>query len=321
MAEKRDFYEVLGIKKEASAAEIKKAFRKKAMQYHPDKNPGDKLAEEKFKEVNEAYEILSDAEKKEKYDKFGFAGIDPNAAYNGGYGQGQGFGQDQGFGQGFGFGNQGSTYQPYGNFSGGNSGQFNFGGNGFEDLLGSIFGDKGFGNAQKKAGPKKGPNLQTSITITFEEAAFGAKKRVRLNDKTIDITIPEGIDDGSKISLKGQGQPGTGGGPSGDLLVTIKVMSHSRFTRKGLDLYIDAPITVAQAALGTCSIVPTLTDKVSCKIPAGTQPNTVLRLKGKGIRDAKAKQTGDLYVKVMVTIPTTLTEEQKAIFEKLDSIK
>lgn len=319
MAEKRDFYEVLGIKKEATAAEIKKAFRKKAMQYHPDKNPGDKSAEEKFKEVNEAYEILSDTEKKEKYDKFGFAGIDPNAAYSGNHGPGSGFGQGQG--QGFGFGNQGGAYQTYRNFGAGNSGQFDFSGSEFEDLLGSLFGDRGFGGAQKKTGPKKGPNLQTSITITFEEAAFGAKKRVRLSDKTIDITIPEGIDDGSKISLKGQGQPGAGGGPSGDLLVTVKVLPHSRFTRKGLDLYIDAPITVAQAALGTCAIVPTLTDKVSCKVPAGTQPNTVLRLKGKGIRNAKTKQTGDLYVKVTVIIPTALTEEQKAIFEKLDNLR
>jgi molecular chaperone DnaJ len=307
MAEKRDYYEVLGIKKGASADEIKKAFRKKAMQFHPDKNPGDKTAEEKFKEVNEAYEILSDADKKDKYDRFGFAGIDPNAAFSGGQSQGQGFG---------------NTYQNYGNFNGADFEFHDFSGRGFEGLFGDLFGSSGFGGTQKKAMTRKGANLQAGITITFEEAAFGAKKRVRVNDKTIDITIPEGIDNGARISLKGQGQPGVNGGPNGDLIVTVNVQPHSRFTRKGPDLYTDLPITVTQAALGAGIVVPTLTDKVSYKVPAGSQPNTVFRLRGKGIRDSQNKKTGDLYVRILVKIPTNLTEEQKDLFEKIaDTLK
>lgn len=305
MSEKRDFYEVLGIKKEASENEIKKAFRKKAMLYHPDKNPGDKQAEEKFKEVNEAYEILSDTDKRDKYDRFGFAGIDPNAAFAGGNGQGQGFG------------NQDRSYQTYGNFNGADFDFYEFSGSGFENLFGNMFGGSGFGNASNKTGPRKGANLQTSITITFEEAAFGTKKRIKLNGKTISVTIPEGIDNGAKISLKGQGQPGTNGGPNGDLIVLINMQPHSRFTRKGLDIYIDVPVTVTQAALGASIIVPTLTDKVSYKVPAGTQPNTVFRLRGKGIKNSKSRKTGDLYVKVLVKIPTNLTDEQKDLLEKL----
>lgn len=312
MAEKRDFYEVLGVKKEASVNDIKKAFRKKAMQYHPDKNPGDKKAEEKFKEVNEAYGVLSDAEKRDKYDRFGFAGVDPNAAYNGAYEQGQRQGQ--------GFGNQGGyQYQTYSNFNGTDYDTFKgFSGSEFESLFGNLFGGGGFSNAQRKAEPRKGADLQTSITISFEEAAFGTKKQVRVNGKTIAITIPEGVDNGTKISLKGQGQPSANGGANGDLFVEIKIKPHGKFTRKGSDIYVDMPITVTQAALGASIIVPTLRDKVSYKVPAGTQPNTLFRLKEKGIKDLKSKKPGDLYVKVLVTIPTNLTNEQRDLLEKLD---
>ena len=309
MAEKRDYYEVLGLKKEASADEIKKAFRKKAMQYHPDKNPGDKVSEEKFKEVNEAYEILSDENKRDKYDRFGFAGVDPNAAYGSGQGQGQGFGSQGGY-----------QYQTYGNFNGAGYDTFKgFSGSEFEDFLGSIFGGGGFSSAQRRAAPGKGADLQTSITITFEEAAFGAKKRVRLNGKTISVTIPEGIGNGAKISLKGQGLPSANGGANGNLIVEIVIRPHSKFTRKGPDIYIDMPITVTQAALGAKIIVPTLREKVSYKVPAGTQPNTMFRLKGKGIKDWKSKRTGDLYVKALVKIPANLTAEQRDLFEKLDN--
>lgn len=313
MAEKRDLYEVLGLKKEASIDEIKKSFRKKAMKYHPDKNPGDKMAEDKFKEVNEAYGILADPDKKDKYDKFGFAGIDPNAAFSGSQGQGQGSGQ--------GFGNQGGyQYRTYDKVNGADFDVFkNFSGSEFENLFGTMFGGSGFGGAQRKTGPRKGADLQTSITITFEEAAFGTKKRVKLNGKTIAITIPEGVDNGSKISLKGQGQPGTNGGISGDLIAVIEIKPHGKFKRKGADIYVDMPITVTQAALGASITVPTLKDKVSYKVPAGTQPNTIFRLKGKGIKDWKSKKVGDLYVKVLIKIPTNLTKEQRDLLEKLDS--
>jgi molecular chaperone DnaJ len=304
MADKRDYYEVLGLKKGASVDEVKKAFRKKAMQHHPDKNPGDKKAEEKFKEINEAYCVLSDADKKDKYDKFGFAGVDPNAAFY----EGQG-----------GPGNQdGYQYQTYGNFNGADFGGYqSFSESDFANLFGDLFGS-GFAKAQRNDGPRKGADLQAGITISFEEAAFGTKKQIRLEGKTISVTIPEGIDNGSKISLKGQGLPGTNGGPSGDLFVGINIKPHSKFTRKGADIYTDVPITFTQAILGTSIIVPTLRDKVSYKVPAGTQPDTLFRLKGKGIKDLKSKRTGDLYVKVLVKIPTNLTNEQKDLLEKFD---
>ena len=305
MADKRDYYEVLGLKKEASTDEIKKAFRKKAMKYHPDKNPGDKISEEKFKEVNEAYGILSDADKKDKYDRFGFAGVDPNAAFRDGPGQNAGA-------QG------GYQYHTGGNFNRADDIFKGFSGSEFEDLFGSLFGRSGFGNTQRETGPRKGADLQTSIAISFEEAALGAKKQIRINDKTISITIPEGIDNGSKIKLKGQGQSSPNGGADGYLLIVIYVKPHPKFTRKGADLYIDVPVTVTQAALGASIIVPTLNDKVSYKVPEGTQPNTVFRLKGKGVKDSKSKKTGDLYVKVLVKIPTNLTAEQRELIEKLD---
>lgn len=308
MAEKRDYYEVLGLKKDASKDEIKKAFRKKAMQYHPDKNPGDKKAEERFKEVNEAYGILADEDKKDKYDRFGFAGVDPNAAFGGGQGPGPGPG------------NQGAyQYQNYGSFNGADYDVFkNFSGGDFQDLFGDLFGSGFSGGSQRTAAPRKGSDLLAGITITLEEAAFGAKKQIRVNGKTISITIPEGIDEGSNISLKGQGQPSANGGPNGDLLIEVKIRPHGKFSRKGADLYTDVPIPFTKAALGTSIIVPALKEKVSYKVPAGTQPDTLFRLKGKGIKDLKSKKTGDLYVRVIVKIPATLTNEQRELLEKLD---
>lgn len=352
MAEKRDFYEVLGLKKGASEGEIKKAFRKRAMEYHPDRNPGDKAAEEKFKEVNEAYSILSDPQKKDKYDRFGHAGVDPNAGFGGG-----------GFG-------------------------------GFEDIFGDLFGGMfggGFGqsNTRRRTGPRKGQDLQKGISITFEEAAFGAKKQLQINkyvacescggsgaekgsnkvtcqkcggtgeirttqrtpfgqfsnvqtcDKcggtgevienpchvcggtgnvrktvTISVDIPAGVDNDSVISIKGQGEPGANGGPNGDLYVIISVQPHPLFTRRGTDLWLEIPITFSQAALGDDIVVPTLKEKVSYKIPAGTQPETVFRLKGKGIKSLRSSKVGDLYVKVVLEVPTKLTGEQKKLIGK-----
>jgi len=358
MAEKRDFYEVLGLKKGASEDEIKKAFRKKAMEYHPDRNPGDKAAEEKFKEVNEAYSILSDPQKKDKYDRFGHAGVDPNAGFGGG-----------GFGGSF--------------------------GGGFEDIFGDLFGGMfggGFNQSgtRRRNGPRKGQDLQKSVSITFEEAAFGTKKQIQINkyvpcescngtgaekgsdkvtcskcngsgeirttqrtpfgqftnvqpcDKcggtgeviekpchtcsgtgkvrktvTISVDIPAGVDNDSVISIKGQGEPGSNGGPSGDLYVVVAVQPHPLFTRRGTDLWLEMPITFSQAALGDDIIVPTLKEKVSYKIPAGTQPETVFRLKGKGIKSLRTSKVGDLYVKVTLEVPTKLTGEQKKLISKL----
>lgn len=351
MADKRDYYEVLGLQKGASDNDIKKAFRKMAMKYHPDKNPGDKVAEEKFKEINEAYAVLSDPEKKEKYDRFGHAGVDPNSGFGGGAG---GFG---GFG-------------------------------GFEDIFdmfGGAFGGFGGGSrGRRNNGPRKGSDLQKAVTITFEEAAFGTKKEIRLNkyvkcktcggsgaapgtskkscpkcggtgeirtaqrtplgtfqsvspcpdcngtgeinetpcpdcggsgktrgNVTISVNIPAGVDNDSVIPIKGQGEPGVNGGPDGDLYIVINVEPHKIFERRGQDLWLEIPITFDQAALGDDIIVPTLEGKVSYKVPSGTQPDTIFRLKGKGIKSVRGNRKGDLYVKVNLEVPTKLNSKQK----------
>ena len=354
MAEKRDYYEVLGLQKGASEDEIKKAFRKLALKYHPDKNPGDKEAEEKFKELNEAYSILGDPEKKAKYDQFGHAGVDPNA----------GFGGAGGF-EGFG---------------------------GFEDIFdmfGGMFGGGRAGGARRN-GPRKGRDLQHAMTITFEEAAFGTEKKVKLNKRvkcthcdgsgaepgtskstcpkcggtgqitrnqqtpigtfqtsttcdrcggtgeiietpckecggtgkikksvTLSVKIPAGVDDGSVITLRGQGEPGEHGGPEGDLHIVLRVKPHKLFKRIGNDLQIEIPITFEQAALGDELVVPTLNEKVKYKIPAGTQPGTIFRLKGKGIHPEKFGRNGDLYIKVNLEVPNKLNGKQKEAIKKM----
>lgn len=358
MAEKRDYYEVLGLKKGASEDEIKRAFRKMAMKYHPDKNPGDKKAEEHFKEVNEAYSVLSDPEKKSKYDRFGHAGVDPNA----GFGGGSGFG---GFGGGF---------------------------DDIFDIFGNMFGGGG-GGASRRNAPVKGRDLQKAITIGFEEAAFGCKKNISITKyvkcpkcggegnapgtekktcahcggtgqvhtvqrtpfgqfqssgpcpecggkgtiietpcpdcggtgrvrKTIKISvdIPAGVDNDSVIPIRGQGEPGQNGGPNGDFYVVITVRPHKLFKRDRDNLYLDIPITFGQAALGDEITVPTLDGKVSYKVPAGTQPNTVFRLKGKGVKNVRTGRMGDLYVKVILEVPSKLNARQKKAIEEMDKV-
>jgi molecular chaperone DnaJ len=353
---KRDYYDVLGISKSADAQEIKKAYRKLAMKYHPDRNPGDKEAEEKFKEINEAYEVLSDDTKRQTYDQFGHAGMN-----GGGFGQG-GF-NSQGFG-------------------------------GFEDIFGDIFGDMfggGFSSSsrQRRRGPERGQDIRQSINITFEEAAFGKKTSIKINRseecsecngsgakpgtskktcptcngsgevrsvqktpfgniassrtcptcsgegevvespcskcggkgsvrkvKTIDVDIPAGIDDGQTIRVSGQGEVGTKGGPRGDLYITVNVKNHSLFTRDGNDIYFEMPITFVQAALGDEIEVPTLDGKVKYTVPEGTQTGTVFRLREKGIPKLRGNSRGDQYVKVVVDTPKKLNEKQKDILRE-----
>lgn len=353
MAEKRDYYEVLGVDKNASEDEIKRAYKKLARKYHPDMNPGDKEAEEKFKEINEANEVLSDPEKKARYDQFGFAGTDPNY----GAGQGGGFG-------GFDFGDLG-------------------------DIFGSFFGG-GFGGARANPNaPQRGESLRTSVNISFEEAAFGCEKEVSIDRieqcpdcrgsgcakgttaevcpdcrgsgviqqrrqtplgymstsapcqrcggkgkiihqpcpkcggkgmirhrKTIKVSIPAGIDNGQTISLRAQGNAGKNGGPAGDLLIVVSVRPHEIFRREGTSVLCEAPITFTQAVLGAELEIPTIDGKVKYTIPEGTQSGTTFRLKGKGIPGLNGRGRGDQYVTVYIETPRNLNREQKEALKK-----
>ena len=364
MAEKRDYYEVLGLQKGASDDEIKKAFRKMALKYHPDKNPGDKAAEEKFKEANEAYEVLSDPDKKSKYDRFGFAGVDPS--YGGGA---DGFG---GFGDFGGFGGAG--------------------GMNFEDIF-DMFGGFGGGRRQsRRNSAQKGRDLQKTVTIDFTDALFGCSRQIDLNKdvkcktcggsgakpgtgkKTCDqcggsgqisqvsntpfgrfqnittcpkcggtgqvvetpcpdcngtgrnrktvkikVDIPAGVDNDSIITLRGQGEPGINGGPDGDLYIVVNVRPHSTYKRRGDDLYLDLPITFDQAALGAKVQVPGFGETYSYTITPGTQTGSSFRLKGKGVPNVRTGRKGDLYVKVIVEVPTKLGRKEKKAIEEMAS--
>ncbi len=357
MAEnKRDYYEVLGVQKGASAEEIKKAYRKLAMKYHPDRNPDNKEAEEKFKEIGEAYEVLSDDDKRSRYDQYGFAGVDPNFAAGGG-----------GFGGGFGgFGDFGD----------------------FGDIFGSFFG--GGGSRAGANGPRRGENVGSRLELTFEEAAFGCEKevtatriencskcngtgsadgavetcatcrgtgqvrttqnfmgmtmqstaacpkcggqgktiktpcttcrgkgKVRRSPK-IKVRVPAGVDHGTTVRVRGEGCVGFNGGPSGDLLVEIILKRHPIFQRDDYTVLCEVPITFTQAALGAEIQVPTLDGKVSFEIPEGTQTGTVFTLPGKGVPVPNSHRRGDQKFAVIVETPTKLTKEQKELLRQLE---
>ena len=333
MAEKRDYYEVLGVSKGASEDELKKAYRKLAKENHPDLHPGDKECEARFKEINEAYEVLSDSDKRAKYDQFGHAAFDPNQGFGGG-----GFGGFEGFG-------------------------------GFGDIFGDIFsGFGGFGGGGRNPNaPRKGDNLRATVNIKFEEAAFGVKKEVfvakveqcpdckgtgsvKTTQRTpfgmvqstgqcpkckgrgkiihtpckscrgvgsvrrqhkVTVSVPAGIDDGQTISLRGQGNAGINGGPAGDLLITVLVQPHARFERDGASILLEQEVSFAQAALGSEIEVPTLDGKVKLNIPEGTQPGSVFRLKGKGVPYLRANGRGDQFVTVKVAVPKNMSSAQK----------
>jgi len=364
MAEnKRDYYEVLGVDKKASADEIKKAYRKSAMKYHPDRNPGDKEAEEKFKEIGEAYEVLSDEGKRSRYDQFGFAGVDPN----------------------------------YGAGAGGYGGGFNGGFGGFGDFgdLGDIFGEFFGGGARTRGNsanaPRRGENILSQLELTFEEAAFGCEKEVapqRIENcavcngsgssdgqvetcatcrgsgqvrttqnfmgmqmqstavcpkcngkgktiknpcstckgkgkvrrsKLIKVKIPAGVDEGQSVRVRGEGSVGANGGPSGDLLVEVYIKRHPIFTRHGMDVLCEVPISFTQAALGAQIQVPTLDGTVSYDLPEGTQTGTAFTLAGKGIPEINnPRRRGNQRFTVVVETPTRLTREQKELLRQLD---
>lgn len=364
MAEKRDFYEVLGVQKGASEDEIKKAYRQKAKQYHPDLNPGDKTAEAKMKEVNEAYEVLSDSQKRAKYDQFGHAGVDPN----------------------FGAGSASSGY------GAGGYGGFDFGDLGdLGDIFSSFFGG-GARSYTTANSPRRGSDIQASVTISFEEAAKGCRKEItfhRIEDcpdchgsgaargtsartcpdcggrgqvrvqqrtplgtmttqrtcsrcngtgKIIDtpcqtcsgkgkvrrkhtqmVDVPAGIDDRQAFNMRGMGDMGFNGGPSGDLHIVVNVRPHAIFERDGYDVWCEIPITFSQAALGAEITVPTLDGKVSYRIHEGTQPGDVFKFANKGIQNLNGRGRGSQYVRVTIEVPKNLTEKQKQILSEFES--
>ncbi|HHW24699.1 MAG TPA: molecular chaperone DnaJ [Bacillota bacterium] len=355
MAEnKRDYYEVLGVERGASEEEIKKAYRRLAKKYHPDMNPGDKEAEQKFKEINEAYAVLSDPEKRARYDQYGHEGVDPS--------MGGGFGG-------------------FGDFGG-------FGGFDFSDILNSFFGGTQTSSARRNA-PQRGEDIHFRLSISFEEAAFGCKKdityariekcgecgatgaakgtspetcptcrgtgtvkytqRTALGlfsttrtcenchgtgkiirnpchncngkgyikvNKKLSVTIPAGIDDGERVGLPGQGNDGRNGGPTGDLILIITVRPHPIFEREGYDIYCEVPITFVEAALGAEIDVPTLEGRIKYTIPEGTQTGTTFTLRGKGIQHVHSTKRGDLKFSVHVEVPKGLTEQQKELLRK-----
>jgi molecular chaperone DnaJ len=349
---KQDYYELLGINKNATESEIKAAYRKAALKYHPDRNPDNKASEEKFKEMNEAYEVLSDKQKKQMYDQYGHAGVNNNAG--GGAGAG-------GFHQGFeGF-------------------DFNFGGGDFSDIFGDIFG--GGRRNRSPRGPQKGQDLEYHVRVNLSEVAFGAEKEIKIEHtekcgvchgsgaksgtqttkcpqcggvgqvrftrgffstvqtcshcggtgeivknpcdncngrgiirkvKNLNIKIPAGVDTGSTLRLRDEGNAGEKGGPSGDLFIVLEVLNDTKFQRQKENLYYDQEISFVSACVGSEIEVPTIDGKATMKIPEGTQTGTTFRLKEKGLPVLGVKRRGDLLVKVKVTVPKKMTKEQKA---------
>jgi molecular chaperone DnaJ len=344
--DKRDYYEVLGVDRNASEEELKKVYRKLALKYHPDRNPEDKGAEEKFKEVSEAYQVLTDPQKRSNYDRFGHAAFGNGGPFAGGY-----------------------------DFT-----------SGFEDLFGDIFGEFfGTGTSRSRTRSQRGEDLLYNLEITFEEAAFGAEKKIKIprhgtcdvcngsgskpgssprtcstcrgrgqvnfqqgffsvsracsqcrgqgtvnpnpcsachgsarvrKFHTLSVRIPAGVDTGSRLKLRGEGESGRSGGPPGDLFVEVKVQEHPIFVRHGAEVACEVPISFVQAALGAEIEVPTLKGKVKMKIPPGTQSGKVFRLKGKGIKDVQGYHQGDQHVQVILETPTHLTARQKEILKE-----
>ena len=356
---KRDYYEVLGVEKTATPAEIKKAYRKLAIANHPDKNPGDKAAEERFKEATEAYEVLSDEKKKSTYDQFGFAGIDGMAG-----------GHDYS-----------NVYNDFSDIFGGAGGA-----GGFSDIFEQFFGGGG-GGGRRQSGPEPGASLRKDLTIELKDAVFGTKIEIsyarqvacstcggsgsstggtktcsycngtgqvrrssgffavsqtcpkcggtgrevenpcgtchgtglQRKQQKINVKVPGGVDDGSRIVARGMGNAGANGGPCGDLYVVINVKPHKYFVRHGNDLYVQIPIEMTQAALGTEIKVDTIDgDKVKVSIPSGTQNGKLLRIKGRGVSRLNGGSTrGDMYIKIQVNVPKHLGLKAKSAMKKL----
>ncbi len=302
---KRDYYEVLGVSKNASDDEIKKAYRKLAIKYHPDKNPGNKEAEEKFKEVSEAHEVLSDKQKRARYDQFGHAGVNGGASGNpfGGAGGNP-------FGGGFNFNGQ-EFHFDFGSGAGG------MGGDPLSDIIGAMF---GFGGGQRR--PRRGADYRTQVTIDFKDAIFGTDKSVTVNGKTIKVKIPAGIDDGQAIRLHGRGgEAPEKDGEKGDLYVVVRVRPHKNLTREGTIILSEEKISMVDAALGTEIEIETVDGKVTMKIPAGTQSGTPFKLSGHGVPFRADGDRGPHIVTIIVETPKNLTKKQKELLEEFKNSK
>jgi DnaJ-class molecular chaperone len=281
----RDPYSVLGVAKSASEAEIKKAFRQLAKKYHPDTKGGDKDAQRKFQEISAAYEIVGDKEKRAKFDR-GEIDANGNPRY-----EAQGF-QGGPFGQG----GTRDFHFTWNNQNGDTAEGFRA-----EDIFADLFGGGGRRRGQQA---RKGEDFDLAITVSFSEAALGATRRVTLPDgRDLDVRIPTGLKDGQQIRLKGQGAPGLNSGPAGDILLTVSVAAHPYFTRDGNDLRLDLPVTLKEAVLGGKVTVPTLTGHVALTVPANSNSGSVLRLKGKGVAARGNEAAGDLYIRLVVTLP------------------
>ena len=296
MAEKRDYYEVLGVSKNASDDEIKKAYRKLAIKYHPDRNPGDKEAEAKFKEINEAHEVLSDKQKRARYDQFGHAGV--------GGASGNPFANGNPFSNG-GFNYNGQTF----NFEFGNGGVF-------DDILGNLF---GFGGPRR---PRRGADYQVAVTITFEEAIFGTTKTVDNNGKDLKVKIPAGIDDGMSVRIRGKGGPAPEGSTEpGDLYVRVRVKPHKSLMREGIIILSEQKIDMVDAALGCEVEVLTVDGPTTMKVPAGTQSGTPFKLSGHGVPFRADGDRGPHIVTILVETPKNLSRKQKELLEEFRSAK
>ena len=339
MEAKRDYYEVLGVDRNADQNAIKKAYRKLAKKYHPDTNAGNAEAEQKFKEVTEAYDVLGDKEKRKMYDQFGHAAFDQTAGAGAGYGNagaGSG-GPGGGFWRTYSSGGPGGGYQEY-HFEGGY----------MDDIFGDIFGDifnhgsgtggggrssrsSGFGGSGFRGGsfPQKGSDVHADVTVGFDEAAFGCDKVVRLQDPTgrsggvqsLQVHIPAGIDTGKSIRLKGKGIPGANGGEAGDLFLKVTVAPKPGYERKGCDVYTTVSIPYTTAVFGGEAVVGTLYGNVVCKIREGTQSGTKIRLRGKGIVSVNNPSVrGDQYVTVQISIPRQLSPEAKQKLREYEAV-
>ena len=300
-----DYYKTLGVGKDASADDIKKAYRKLAVKFHPDKNPGNKEAEEKFKKMSEAYAVLSDQEKRKQYDNYGADGFSQQYSQEDIF---RGFDINEIL-RGFGAAGAGGRRRSY-SFQSGPSG-----GDPFADLFGG-------GGQYRQMPPQKGQDLEYNLAITIEESVLGAEKKIAINKDgqvdEINIRIPAGINAGKKLRLTGKGLPGGYGGPLGDLYLNISILPHPIFARDGNDIYIDKEVKFSQAVLGTSIDIPTVGGSVKrMKIPPGTQNNTKIRMKGLGVPNLKGSDPGDQYVKVTVNVPKKLTAVQADLMKKL----